>query len=83
MRDNRHAYDRLMKSIDDAGRVPCEDLPDVFFPEDFLTKDMKAKAAETARELCKSCPVRLQCFEYAVVSGEPFGVWGGTLPGER
>ena len=83
MGDNRHAYDRLMKSIDEVDSVPGQDLPDVFFPEDFLTKDMKEKAAETAKQLCATCPVRLECFEYAIVSKEPFGVWAGTLPSER
>ena len=83
MGDNRHAYDRLMKSIDEVDSVPCQDLPDVFFPEDFLTKDMKEKAAETAKQLCATCPVRLECVEDAIVSKEPFGVWAGTLPSER
>jgi WhiB family redox-sensing transcriptional regulator len=83
MGNNRHAYDRLMKSIDEAGSVPCQDLPDVFFPEDYLTKDMKERAAQTAKALCDSCPVKMQCFEYAIVAKERFGVWAGTLPGER
>jgi hypothetical protein len=83
MTNNRHAYDNLMKSIDEVGSVPCQDLPDVFFPEDFLTKDMKERAADTAKQLCATCPVRLQCFEYAIVSKERFGVWAGTMPSER
>jgi len=83
MSNNRHAYDRLMKSIDEAGSVPCQDLPDVFFPEDYLTKDMKERAAQTAKALCDSCPVKMECFEYAFVSKERFGVWAGTLPSER
>lgn len=83
MANNRHAYDRLMKSIDEAGSVPCQDLPDVFFPEDYLTKDMKEHATKIAKALCAQCPVRMECFEYAMVGKERFGVWAGTLPGER
>jgi hypothetical protein len=83
MGNNRHAYERLMNSIDEAGSVPCQDLPDVFFPEDFLTKDMKERATQMAKQLCSTCPVRLECFEYAIVGKERFGIWAGTLPGER
>jgi len=83
MTNRRHAYTRLMESIQEVGPVPCEELPDVFFPEDFLTKDMKEKAAETAKQLCDVCPVKMQCFEYAMVGKERFGVWAGTLPSDR
>jgi len=79
----QESFHRLSAAIDEAGEVPCQRLPEVFFPDDFLTKDMKEQAAEMAQSFCATCPVRLECFEYAMVSKERFGVWGGTLPSDR
>ena len=36
-----------------------------------------------ARKTCASCAVRRECLEAALVSGEHFGVWGGTTEQER
>ena len=37
----------------------------------------------TARRICARCPVRRECLEYALVTGQEHGVWGGTTPRER
>lgn len=36
-----------------------------------------------ARAVCAVCPVRHECLEHALSTGEPDGVWGGLTPGER
>ncbi|HEY7821436.1 MAG TPA: WhiB family transcriptional regulator [Acidimicrobiia bacterium] len=36
-----------------------------------------------AKEICMSCPVRLDCLQWAVDAGIPFGVFGGRSPRER
>ncbi|NUR89837.1 MAG: WhiB family transcriptional regulator, partial [Nonomuraea sp.] len=36
-----------------------------------------------ARRICRACPVRHACLEWAVRTGEPDGVWGGATPAER
>lgn len=36
-----------------------------------------------ARNFCKDCRVINECLEYALWSGEKFGVWGGTTERER
>lgn len=42
------------------------------------------RAAEyEAKLLCRSCPLKFQCLEYALVAKEPFGVWGGMTSEER
>jgi len=79
----QEAFHRLNNAIDSVESVPCQDLPEVFFPDDFLTKDMKEQAAQMAQKLCATCPARFECFEYAMVAKERFGVWGGTLPSDR
>lgn len=72
-----------MSLVDEAGGVPCQDLPEVFFPEDFPEKPTRDAAIAAARLLCSDCPLRLVCFEYAVSSNQRFGIWAGTLPSER
>lgn len=52
--------------------------PDLFFPSRGETiKISQAKA------ICRECPVRVACLDYAVEAGERFGVWGGTCERER
>lgn len=35
------------------------------------------------RLLCVGCPVRRECLATALISGEPWGIWGGLDPDER
>lgn len=44
--------------------------PEVFFPE-------TPGPARQAKELCRRCPVRNECLEYALTNRERFGIWGG------
>lgn len=38
----------------------------------------------TAKEICATCPVRIECLEYAVELNEyDFGIWGGVSPRHR
>jgi len=48
----------------------------LFYSDNRAEQDM-------ARELCFSCPIQLECLEYAILNKEKFGIWGGTLPAER
>lgn len=40
-------------------------------------------ATNRALEICRDCPVRVQCLSYAMNNNEMLGVWGGTTPSER
>lgn len=57
--------------------------PEAFFPP-------KNGSARDAKKVCAACPVAAECLEYALRSGETYGVWGGLagrelrrLPGWR
>lgn len=43
----------------------------------------KGAKQRQARELCYSCPVRLQCLAEALNADTDFGVWGGLTERER
>jgi WhiB family redox-sensing transcriptional regulator len=50
--------------------------PDLFFPT-------RGERTQPAKDICASCPVRLQCLEYALANQEGFGVWGGLSAKQR
>lgn len=80
---NRHRYQALQLAIQAEGGVECENSPELFFPDEFPDLEHKRRAAQMALNICAACPVKLLCFDYAVSVPETYGVWGGTLPGER
>jgi WhiB family transcriptional regulator, redox-sensing transcriptional regulator len=45
-------------------------------------RDRKARELR-AKAVCESCPVRAECLDHAVSSGERYGVWGGLTSDER
>lgn len=36
-----------------------------------------------AKNICTACPVRNLCLDFALDSGEDYGIWGGLTPHER
>jgi len=45
--------------------------PEIFHPE-------VGGTAAPAKRTCMACEVRPECLEYAVASGQRFGIWGGV-----
>lgn len=37
----------------------------------------RGRNATEAKRICASCPVRLQCLDYALAHHETVGIWGG------
>jgi WhiB family redox-sensing transcriptional regulator len=63
-------------------RAAClEADPDLFFP---IGESGPAllQIAE-AKRVCGRCPVRQQCLEWAITTGQHAGVWGGLSESER
>ena len=84
MGDHRQTtYRDFSQAIEDNGGAPCQSSPDIFFPEDFPEKQTREYAIKVAKALCAECPIKLQCFAYAIENQEPYGIWAGTLPHER
>ena len=76
-------YRALDASPGAAGPLAWQDFaecqytdPEVFFPE-------KGGSARAAKQICRSCEVRAECLEYALVNGERSGIWGGLSERER
>jgi len=50
--------------------------PEAFFPE-------KGGSPREAKAVCAACFVAAECLDYALTTGERFGVWGGFSERER
>ena len=56
-----------------AAEVPCRvEDPELWFAE-------SPADVESAKALCRACPVREACLAGALERREPWGVWGGEL----
>lgn len=47
---------------------------DFFFPDERIPADV-----EKAKAVCRTCPVKWECFAYGFLSGQEEGMWGGML----
>lgn len=54
---------------------PCHD-PAVWFPTD-------GRGVDYAKRLCATCPVQVECLEYALAHRIDNGVWGGESERSR
>lgn len=55
----------------------CRDLDTaIFFPE-------SEESAATAKAICAGCAVREACLEFALITRQDDGVWGGLDENER
>lgn len=42
-----------------------------------------SQAQQAAIEVCRTCPVELDCLRYAVANDERYGIWGGMTENQR
>jgi len=77
-----HPHSELLLAIERVGEVPCQRLPDIFFPEDLPDREVREKAIQAAKTLCADCPLLTTCRDYAITTGQEFGIWGGLTADE-
>jgi WhiB family redox-sensing transcriptional regulator len=71
-----------MMTIDWSHKAACLVVdPELFFP--ISPEGLGHAEAERAKVVCRDCPVREPCLDYALSTGQAYGVWGGTDPSER
>lgn len=57
--------------------APCKDDPEAMFPANLDVE------IEYAKSFCRRCPAITQCGDWALETGEEYGVWGGLSEKER
>ena len=50
-----------------------------FFP----VNEAETSLLRAAKAICSGCPVRLECLDYAIETGQTEGIWGGLTSRER
>ena len=55
--------------------------PDLFFPVG--TTGLALDQIDAAKAVCDECPAKAPCLEYALVTNQDNGIWGGTSEDER
>ncbi len=55
--------------------------PELFFPVG--SSGPALEEIEMAKSICHHCPVREQCLDYAMKTGQDYGIWGGLTEDER
>lgn len=75
-------FTELLFAIRENGGVECEQVPDIFFPEDIDYRMAKSEIM-LAKSICFDCPIKGLCGEYGMMADEPFGIWGGMTAQER
>src|SRR5688572_8950479 len=62
----------------------CADPGDVqFFPRDFENHRESIFDARPAKRLCRHCPFKDSCLEWALEKNQQYGVWGGLDERQR
>jgi WhiB family transcriptional regulator, redox-sensing transcriptional regulator len=55
--------------------------PDLFFPVGLAGPALEQ--VDEAKRICRACPVRNQCLEWALDLDAVSGIWGGSTEDER
>ena len=56
----------------------------IFFPPSQMERRSEKRMREKrAKEICASCPVLMDCRNYATTMRDQHGIWGGLTAGER
>jgi WhiB family transcriptional regulator, redox-sensing transcriptional regulator len=54
-----------------------------FFSPDGERGRARAEREQHAKDMCRRCPVIVQCRDHALAFAEPYGIWGGLSETER
>jgi WhiB family redox-sensing transcriptional regulator len=77
-----HSLSLSIERDDWRDRASCRDTdPDLFFPVG--TTGPAIEQIEQAKAVCRECDVQSRCLEYALVTNQDSGIWGGTSEEER
>ena len=55
--------------------------PELFFPVG--STGLALEHIAHAKSVCKTCPVKEPCLQFAIETNQDAGVWGGTAEDER
>ncbi len=73
--------DSITLEYDQAWRMDaaCSDLSS----DSFFLAGEDLEGMRRAQKICATCPVKVECLEFALGTNQTLGIWGGTTPNER
>jgi len=71
-----------MMSKDLYDQAACKDMETDMFFKTVYELEIEGIPIKTVRRVCVSCPIRVECTEYAF-QHEQYGTWGGLTQEER
>jgi len=78
----RPTWDHDLNWQSDAG-CRGSDANLFFSPTHVETKEERVSRESRAKAICAECSVRRSCLDFAIVTREPHGIWGGLNEIER
>lgn len=66
-----------------SDQAQCKGTDVEMFFSDVGTKSQLRFKVLRAKEICSSCPVRVECLRHSVEHQEEYGIWGGLTAQER
>lgn len=69
-------------NLDWMKEAKCKNKTSLFFPNPAETAAQRRKTIYSAKAICRTCPVLLDCRDYARKNNE-LGIWGGETEDER
>lgn len=75
-------HDHVLSYVDDGEwrkQALCRSMDKVYFFGSGLVGDSwrTTNFKKEAIQLCKECPVKMDCLKFAVLNNQEYGVWGG------
>ena len=63
----------------------CTEMdPDYWFADEHDEEEKHGRSEQAiARTVCNRCPLKLDCFQYAIENKIMEGVWGASVPQQR
>lgn len=71
-------YEQFNKALSIVKNVPCQNAPDLYFPD-----PNDRSGAKLAIQQCNNCLLMNMCRQYAIDNREQFGIWGGLTTSQR
>lgn len=62
----------------------CAQLdPEFMFSHERVGSGPDPQVVARQRSICRKCPIRVECLDWALANGEKYGMWGGHTTAER
>jgi len=74
-------FAELTQAIEEVGEVACQSFPDMMFEEQDNVESRRTQ--HIIKQICRECPVKDLCLDYALEAREEYGIWGGLTTKER